>query len=190
MRLLYCCIIISFCFLFGTSCLSTYGDNITRRYTPLVPDTSKFVPSNKAIAVYFDGESIPFEYIKLGIVEVTGNQCASTESLLNHLKYEAFKCGANAVIATKDGYSDRQSGMLFSKTPPTNYSAHVYSGIAVKVKDGYLADSLSRIGSTSFINKAVADDQAYGRKSSNQLIGSFVFGIILTGVVIYFLATK
>ncbi len=88
-----------------------------RHYTLLKPDTSRLYPNDKPVAVFFDGEPLTFEYDKMGIIEVKGDQYCTTANLLDHLKYEAMKNGANGVIGVKDGYATRQSGSAFFQNP-------------------------------------------------------------------------
>ncbi len=175
-----------------TSCLSTYGDNIMRHYTLLRPDTSHLYPVDKPVAVFFEGEPIAFDYDKMGIIEVKGDQYCTTANLLDHLKYEAMKNGANGVIGVKDAYATRQSGLLFSKTPPTEYSSHIYSGIAVKlkVKDSAAIGNFNGQNDLAYIKRVRDYDVAYSRKSGNRVTASFVLILVLIGLGIYVVANK
>lgn len=185
--LLYCTSF--FCLHTFSSCLVTYGDTISRQYTLLKPDTTNLVPMNKPIPVYFDGEPINFPYVKIGLVEVKGDQFSNTSDLINHLKYEAFKNGGDAVIAVKDGYTTRQSGLLFSKTPPAEYSSHVYTGIAVKLDEQHKTQPGST-GDIEYITRVQAYDAKCAKSNNNRFTASIVLTFVLIGAVIYVVATK
>jgi hypothetical protein len=177
------------CFLLS-GCLVTYGDTISRSFTKLNGDSSIKQPTKKPMLLFFDGEPITFEYTKIGLIEVKGDPNTSTTDLLNHLKYEAFKNGGDAVIVVKDGYATRQSGVIFSKTPPTNYTSHIFSGIAIKIKKSLDLIDQSSNNDTTFISKVKSIDEANAKRTSNQFIGSFVIVLILTGVLIYAVTQK
>ena len=166
----------------------TYGEKIVRRYTPLAQDTSKTLPTEKPILLFFSGEPISFEYHKVGIIEVQGGQYSTTADLLDHLKYEAMKNGANAVISVKDNYADRQSGILFSKDPPTNYTSHIYSGIAVRISDqsSVLTNSFSSQNDLSYIQKV----KEYENSTANETVLYVLLGMFTAGALIYVAATK
>jgi hypothetical protein len=189
MRFYFYAIVPFFCFLLS-SCLLTYGDTISRSFTKLSGDSSIKQSTNKPMLLFFDGEPITFEYTKIGLIEVKGDPNTSTPDLLNHLKYEAFKNGGDAVIVVKDGYATRQSGVVFSKTPPTNYTSHIFSGIAVKVKKPAELFDQSSNKDTTFISKVKLIDEANAKQASNQFIGSFVIVLILTGILIYAVTQK
>ena len=90
------------------------------------------IPEN--VELVFEGEKINFEYEKIGLFEVQGDQSSNDAELIASVKkYAQSKC-CDAVINLKMEYINREKGFLYGKEKLTNYSAKVFIGILVKKK--------------------------------------------------------
>lgn len=69
----------------------------------LLAEEEKPMPSNTEIGTYFKGEEDIPDYNKIAHIEVIGNDWFSKEQLINNLKYEAHKLGANALVNIEMG---------------------------------------------------------------------------------------
>lgn len=111
-----------------------YGYSTTERFTPFDPSQKdikcNYIPEK--VDLYFEGEKIDFEYEKLGVIEVTGQQYANDAEMLEKLKKLAKEKCCDAIINLKRGYVDRERGMAFSSEPTEKYSAITYFGLGVK----------------------------------------------------------
>lgn len=63
----------------------------------------KPLPNNVEIPMYFKGEIEVPTYHKMAFIEVIGNEWYSEKQLVNNLKYEAHKMGANALVNVEFG---------------------------------------------------------------------------------------
>lgn len=63
----------------------------------------KPLPNNVEIPMYFKGEIEVPAYYKLAYIEVIGNEWYSEKQLVNNMKYEAHKMGANALVNVEFG---------------------------------------------------------------------------------------
>ncbi len=111
-----------------------YGYSTSERFTPLDPSQKdikcNYVPEK--VDLYFENEKIDFEYEKLGIIEVQGQQYSNDAEMLEKLKKLAKEKCCDAIINLKRGYVNRERGMLFSNEPDVNYSSITYFGLGVK----------------------------------------------------------
>ena len=110
-----------------------------QNYTPFNPlpkdqmeEPCLIIPEN--VELVFEGEKINFEYEKIGLLEVQGNQSSNHAELIESVKKYAQKKCCDAVINLKIGYVNREKGFLFTDDKLTNYSAKVFIGILVKKK--------------------------------------------------------
>ena len=88
---------------------------------------------HQSLYLFFDGEEIAFEYEKLGLIEVEGEQFASNTEALNKLKQKAWENCANGLIKIETGYKNRERGVAFVEETEEVYSAKFYKAIAVKI---------------------------------------------------------
>lgn len=169
--------------------MSTYGLDTIRRYTPIGTDSSAWVPHFQPVLLVFDGEALDCGVRRLGHIEVQGGQGAATSDLLEHLKFEAFKHGANVVVGVHDNYVQRKTGKLFSKTEPEVYSSHIFTGIAGRIPDSVFQTRVAKTD-TSYIRRIIRADAAESRRSVNEIWLSFFAVIFTIGLLIYLVAAK
>lgn len=172
--------------LFFSSCLVTYGDNIARTYSVIHPGAMPAAMPAKGIPLYYEGENTNFSYTKMGWITVEGSQGKSQDELQDHLKYEAYKNGANAVLLVKSSYKVRERGMLFSKTPPEKYDALVLSGLAVTLDSLPYTKFIDPNADTSFVNKARRSDFKDAKRGTGQFIGSVILTITCIAIAAYY----
>ncbi len=170
-----------------SSCLVSNGNTTARTYLPLTKDSNLVRSKNKQVALYFSGEPINFSYQKLGYLTVQSNQYTSTSDLLDHLKYEAWKQGANAVITITDSETTREQSIGLADKNKTTYKARTFKGLAVLANETDLPQLKS---DTTFVQRMAEVDKSNGNLYKGQLVGSFVLFVALIGVGIYALATR
>lgn len=124
-----------------TSCYGYYSSgqfiDLRENKQPLTRlEVDNCLKSNTEVKLYFEGESINFEYERIGLVEVKGNSVSNDQDIITELKKEAKGVCCDAVIGIKKGYVQRKEGIYFvtDVKDETEYSAIVYSGVAVKRK--------------------------------------------------------
>lgn len=97
--------------------------------------TEDCTKSDMVVSLYFESEPINFEYEKIGLIEVQGNEYANNEELLDKLKKLSKSKCCDAIIGIKKNYVIRESGLLFTDESLEKYSAISFSGIAIKKKN-------------------------------------------------------
>jgi len=176
-------------FLFS-ACLVTYGDNISRSYATLQPNTLPATPPNRGVPLFYEGEKVDFHYDKMGWVTVEGAQGNSQRELQDHLKFEAYKNGANALVLVKSSYKTRESGTLFSKTPPQKYDALVLTGLAIRVDSLTYTTIAPEDSDTGFVKTATRDDTRAGNRTAGQLVGSALLSVTCVVLTAYLALTR
>ncbi len=86
-----------------------------------------------AVLVFVDGEKLNFEFETVGLIEIKGAEYSYEEDLILDIKKMAIQRGCDAIINFKKNYTDRESGIIFSKEPLKSYSSKTYIGVAVKI---------------------------------------------------------
>jgi len=86
-----------------------------------------------SVLIFVEGEKLDFEFEKVGIIEVIGAEHSYDEDLILEIKKVAVSRDCNAIINFSKNYTNRESGILFSKEPLKTYSSKTYGGIAVKI---------------------------------------------------------
>lgn len=87
------------------------------------------------LSVLFEGEKFDFEYDRIGLVKVEGKRYTSDDEVLNHLKYQAWRNCADAIINISLGSKTREEGMiLFSGDDDDDYTSTVFTGLAVRIR--------------------------------------------------------
>ncbi|WP_310554396.1 hypothetical protein [Flavobacterium sp.] len=86
-----------------------------------------------SIKIFVEGETLDFEFEKIGLIETLGAQHSFEEDLLIEIKKLAVERNCDAIINFKKNYTDRESGVMFSDAPRTKYTSKTFSGIAVKI---------------------------------------------------------
>lgn len=148
------------------SCGYTYGTYQQNEYTKL--KTQPCFQKWEGVYLFFEGENLPFEYTKLGVVETVSSQYGSTAENLDELKYRAWQNCANGIIAVKSDFKTRTSGNTYVDDSEEDYSAKVHSGIAVNInidsafiaKYGYLRD-------TSFVSRIDYKKQQQAKRNES-----------------------
>ncbi|SEP56568.1 hypothetical protein [Flavobacterium urocaniciphilum] len=117
-----------------TICLdSCYGLSANEIFTNLNDSKEincQTLPEN--VELVFESETIPFNYEKIGLIEVQGNQYSNEKEIILKLKNLAKSKCCDAIIGVKKNYLTRESGVMFEKDPPTVYSTISFNGIAVR----------------------------------------------------------
>jgi len=106
--------------LFFSSCVNHYFVNSA--FTP-ENNTIKIKEKSKRVDTYYVGETIKFDYDKLGFVEITLSQLVDKSHLMDHLKYQAWMAGADAVIGINtEDVSQTYSSNIYSPLTKDNYN--------------------------------------------------------------------
>lgn len=115
-----------------SSCIS-YG-NYTKSELISVTEYSCNQKSD-TLNVLFEGEKFDFEYDRIGLVKVEGKRFTSDNEVLNHLKYQAWRNCADAIINVSLGSKTREEGMLLiTDDEDDDYTSTVFTGLAVKIR--------------------------------------------------------
>lgn len=180
-------IALSFLTLFWQSCFVTHGDHTYS--SSIIPNDQK--PCEKMashVYLFYEGEEIDFNYTKLGEVEANGGEFASNQEVMDYLMLEAWANCANGLIHIKSGRTQRTRGYLLDSDSDLDrtYSSKHYTAVAVNIEmDRAFVTKYGLKQDTTFVNRAVTAQVEEIRKSSNELVGSFIFGIAT--VIIYVL---
>jgi hypothetical protein len=170
-----------------SSCLVSYGDTTSSSIVADAP--APCTRRADRVQLFYDGEPVNFRYERVGLVEAQGEQFASNDKVMDFLRYKAWHNCADAIIAVRKNYKDRTSGTLFdSSENETNYSAPVFSGIAVRiVRDSTFEALYPSVPDTSFVSRVRGQVRKDIKRSDNQLMGSLLMlGIgSMAGVVYY-----
>ncbi len=86
-----------------------------------------------AVLLFVEGEKVNFEFEKVGLIEIQGAENSYEEDLIYDIKKEAVRRDCDAIINFSKNYTNRESGILFSKEPLKSYSSKTFGGIAVKI---------------------------------------------------------
>lgn len=165
------------------SCAVTYGDETNSRIMKFENTTCGDKPDR--VYLFFEGEKVDFEYQKIGLIEVEGNDNAYDDKLINHLKYQAWQNCADAIIGIETDYKSRESGQLFDRSNARQYSSKVMSGIAVKVKKDSAFNSKYRVpADTSFVDFVKKEQEDNNERFDNQMGLSFILGILIVFAII------
>ena len=176
------------CLTLFQSCLMTYGDYMHNTYTPL--EKAVNVQKSNKIYLFFNGEPIDFKYKKLGLIECQGYEYAKHSAILDHLKYQAWRNNANAIINISDGLNPRETGYLFDSTPNV-YQAKVFKGIAVSIDiDSAFIAKYGNNVDTSFIANVQWANLQHGEKQESQFVISILATILAIVVVIIAVASE
>lgn len=158
-----------------------YGDNILTQSSTLSDVICEEEPTQ--IYLFFAGENIDFKYQKIALIEAVGNEYSSNEKILDHLKYEAWRNCANAIINIENNFKERTTGLSLNDSSEDVYSVPVFTGIAVKIeKDSAFISSHGNAIDTSFVAQVRADHAAKVQQASTQNIAILV--IIALGVFV------
>ncbi|MGX7667996.1 hypothetical protein [Flavobacterium pedocola] len=111
-----------------------FGYSVSQNFTPLKNTTATCDNPPQNVELFFEGEKIDFEYEKVGMIEVQGEQFSNDAELLEKIKTLSKSKCCDAIITLKKTYIDRERGLVFSSEPTQKYSAIVYHGLAVKKK--------------------------------------------------------
>lgn len=157
------------------SCVLNY--NVNRVFDPISNTHINIKDRANNIEVYFDGEPINFEYDRVGIVNVRLSSAVDRSHLISHLKYEAWKNGANALIAVKIGDLSNVSG---TKHITTSYIP-VISGIAIRK---LLKPEQASIVDTSFITVVKVDQKLEEKSKNDAITGTGCFVVLMISILV------
>ncbi|MCT4637383.1 MAG: hypothetical protein N4A72_06710 [Bacteroidales bacterium] len=163
-----------------SGCFVTYGDKT--HVSSRVVDTTKRVKTAEIYLIDETTDSI-INYTQIATVKAMGGYKSSDENVMNYLKYEAWKLGANGLTAIIKDTETREKGRLLSDKEPDYYQATVYRGLAIKIdKDSAFIKRYGAVGDTTFIKRVKQDVKKEKKRNSNQvsasLIGGFAAAII------------
>ncbi|MEY2829556.1 MAG: hypothetical protein RIQ33_1414 [Bacteroidota bacterium] len=152
-------------FLIYNSCATPYYPVFEVSNTKLTKDTVSEM-SNQ-VYLFFANEKIDFNYKKIAEIEIK-NLGTSNDTILNLLKYFAWKEGANALIdiskSTQSNYKNFGDSLNIKSIP-------YYKALAVKIdKSKLFNDKYGNIVDTSFAaisNKFLKDDKSKKENSES-----------------------
>lgn len=166
-----------------SSCSVTYGDYDYGEYTRI--DSIHCIDPPASIYLFYEGEPLDFEYVKLGEVESSGAKHSSNASVLDHLKYKAWINCANGLINVSAGYRDREQGTLFHSDLEEIYSSRYYHAIAVQIETDSAFVSKYGLGmDTGFVKTVETYKEEVSKEKSNQFAISTVGIIVLVALVL------
>ncbi|MEO4006611.1 hypothetical protein [Flavobacterium sp. CAU 1735] len=110
----------------------SYGTHIHETFTPLTETIEACATPPEQVDLFFEGEKIDFDYVKIGLIQVEGAIDTSQEELIIKLKKGAQSKCADAIIGIKKVYQTREKGLLFTDVKPEAYSSEVFYGVAVR----------------------------------------------------------
>lgn len=169
------------------SCTVTYGDETQSRMMKFENTTCGEKPDR--VHLFFESEKVDFEYQKIGLIEVEGNENAYDEKLISHLKYQAWQYCADAVIGIETDFRPRETGLLTDRSDARVYSSKVMKGIAVKVKKDSIFNSKYQIpADTSFVSFVRKEQDNNNEKLDYQVGFSYLIGVLVFFGVIVALA--
>ncbi len=119
-----------FLFISLNSCIGYSTSNVFTELKQSSVVNCETLPEN--VEIYFDSETIPFSYEKIGLIEVQGDEYPNEKEILKKLKNLAKSKCCDAIIGIKKNYISRESGLLFSNEPTREYKTISFNGIAVK----------------------------------------------------------
>jgi len=164
-----------------SSCLVSYGDHTTSEFSRL--ETIECAEKPQSMHLFFENETLDFEYRKVGTVEASGGDYDSNEDVLNHLKFQAWNNCANGLILVSSGYQDREKGYLFDSEDPEYYSSKYYHAVAVQINTDSVF--LARHGAgddLSFADQVLADYVEQANQTSDE-VGLSIFATVLITVI-------
>ncbi len=110
----------------------SYGTYVGETFTPLTETIEACTTPPEQVDLFFEGEKIDFDYVKIGLIQVEGAKDTPQSELITKLKKGAQKRCADAIIGIKKVYQTREEGLLFTDVKPTAYSSEVFYGVAVR----------------------------------------------------------
>lgn len=166
-----------------TGCALTSGEFNTTEFAKLSSAPCIDKPTN--VELFFEDEKIDFEYEKVGFIETTGDNRTKNETMLNQLKYEAYKNCADAVISIKREYNAREQGTVYNNDTKEIYSAVIFTGIAVKIKQdsAFIAANDQTRVDTTFLNTVKKEKI----KNSKEITKQMGFSLVSVTLAIVFL---
>ena len=110
-----------------------YGGNTQSQFAAI--NKIECTQPSQELYIFTEGESIEFDYVNIGMIEVQGGEFASLEEVFEALKNEAKRNCANAIIHIKQSTTVRETGVVFDDPSEEDlYTSSVLTGIAIKVE--------------------------------------------------------
>lgn len=169
------------------SCAPLENDLVKREYLPIQNTESQrdsVITKAATVELFEAGESLPFNFQKLGLVKALGKGQESPDQLQKHLLYETYLQGGNAVIGVKD-----TTAVRYFKDDG-HYTVPALIGIAVQMeKDNYYYN-LTPVDSTrAFVKNVKTQKQSIRNQRELKAFGNVMktlfYGGILTLAIIY-----
>lgn len=110
----------------------SYGTYVGETFTPLTETIEACTTPPEQVDLFFEGEKIDFDYVKIGLIQVEGAIDTSQKELIIKLKKGAQSKCADAIIGIKKVYQTREKGLLLTDVKPEVYSSEVFYGVAVR----------------------------------------------------------
>ena len=160
----------------ATGCLVKYGNMQSSSFVATAD--SSYTNISGRVELFFEGVIPEKEYEQIGYVEATGNSVSSNEEVLNFLRYEAYKNGADAVINVKKQFKGREEGYLFDDENVQYYDATVFGGTAIRyIENTVLAEPVSE-KDLNFVKYVENVNSKNEKEVSNQVFISVFIGIL------------
>ncbi|MBN1984228.1 MAG: hypothetical protein JW795_22060 [Chitinivibrionales bacterium] len=167
---------------FFVSCLLRHGDMIE---SSLIPSSkNQYTPNQGGVAVYFENVPPPFAYEQIGLVKAVGAHRDDDRKIIDRLKYEAWKYGADAVMSVKRSTQAREEGYVLEKEEDqTRYDATLYTGVAIKCIDSICPPVEPDSVIIDVVPKQLTVESKTIENQINMSIFAFLIGALGAGVM-------
>ena len=165
----------------------------------LISEQQEPLPTNVELSVFFRDEQDLPDHNKIAHIQVVGDDWFSEEQLINNLKYEAHKLGANAIVNVEFGeqYFAVEKRRVLADTLFDNKDLRLrrkkalrqyMRGIAVARDSSALPQSNDSTAShIAYVKEERKNrEQAEIKTNQNRLIS---FGVVCAGIVVAIIAT-
>ena len=173
-------------------CVSCVVDRpaVTNIYLP-IPSDKPFSENFRAnsISIHFEGETVPFEYNKLGLAAVRLAQSTPVENGFSHLQNLAWKKGGDALIAVK---KENLQVVQWDNATSSTFTVPVFKGIVVKriLSTSSTDSSIAAKMDTSFLQAVNRDKKNRQEDMVRQEGGIFVLTVIGIALLVTVLVAK
>ncbi len=177
-----------------TSCIST-GDTIKRTYKSNV---ERDFNQSQVFYMITEEDLDRYEHVVLGRVSATGKNGSSDNTILDHLFYEAWSHGANAILITNNEWVERRESTIYllnddedrednccdecneEEENDTHYVTGKYSGYAVWVAiDDDFKEQYGTGENMSFTYQIPRSDKSESTAKGLGVVSFLVGGIVL-----------
>lgn len=179
-----------------SSCINPdrYAPRPVEKSIQILSVKEKALPTNVEIPLFYEEEQNIPQYHKIAFIQVIGDDWFSEEQLINNLKYEAHKLGANALINVEFGeqvfavekvrvLEDTLYDNVEYRRRRRKSNRQYMRGLAVVMDSTALPESNDTIASHITYVRQERDNRwrAEDRANKNRMIN---FGIICSGIIV------